>query len=156
MSIYRLTVSCERKTVLCNHRKWKDLFLLFFVFQQNPYIKYNASCTCLLTFLKVIISLLDGISLGIFLDIIFSILQWSAILQICTRPSKLCFQWNSWDLQYNHPTGVPLNWNGVCYDIPEFEVDKTFVGVLLHSSCPMYWLPFLQWQSWRFFCNWSS
>lgn len=32
---------------------------------------------------------------------------------------------------YNHPTGVPLNWNGVRYDIPQFGVVKTLMGVVL-------------------------
>ena len=32
---------------------------------------------------------------------------------------------------YNHPTGVPINWDGRRYDLPEFGFRKTVMGLIL-------------------------
>lgn len=33
--------------------------------------------------------------------------------------------------KYNHPTRVPVNWNGVLYDIPELSLRRTVMGMVL-------------------------
>ena len=33
--------------------------------------------------------------------------------------------------KYNHPTGVPINWDGRRYDLPEFGFRKTMMGLIL-------------------------
>ena len=57
---------------------------------------------------------------------------WSELGRIFREYRKLHVKFYDETLEtYNHPTGVPLNWNGVSYDIPEFGVVKTLMGVLL-------------------------
>jgi len=38
---------------------------------------------------------------------------------------------------YNHPSGVPMNWDGRRYDVPNFGFKKTVVGVLLTIYGPI-------------------
>ena len=33
--------------------------------------------------------------------------------------------------EYNHPSGVPMNWDGRRYDVPELGFKKTVCGVIL-------------------------
>ena len=167
------------------------------------------ACTCILTFFRVIISLIIGIPLGILPGAItaigvilitvfrypanfyktfrvtiitallkrrlkFLVLLSLAIFQLLYPPIAVIvavlvgiigwcgfsvaetynghLPWKSWSKiaspfkdyykfhvqfydevleAYNHPTGVPLNWNGVRYDIPQFGVVKTLMGVIL-------------------------
>jgi len=39
--------------------------------------------------------------------------------------------------KYNHPSGVPMNWDGRRYDVPNFGFKKTVVGVLLTIYGPI-------------------
>ena len=39
--------------------------------------------------------------------------------------------------EYNHPSGVPMNWDGRRYDVPNFGVKKTVLGVLLTIYGPV-------------------
>ena len=39
--------------------------------------------------------------------------------------------------EYNHPSGVPMNWDGRRYDVPNFGFKKTVLGVLLTIYGPI-------------------
>jgi len=188
-------------------RRYRQVNKSSIYFVTSPKIM-SAACTCVLTFFRVVISLVIGIPLGIIPGTItaigvvlitvirypvnfyktfrvtivtallkkrlkFLVLLSLAIFQLLYPPIAVivavvvgiifsCGQsvariyngtlpWSYSDLDdifrgyykfhvtfyddtleaYNHPTGVPLNWNGVRYDIPNFGLVKTLLGVLL-------------------------